>query len=134
MESIIDGEQASRLIGAQLESLDDDGFVTGAVKIASTALGAQPCSGMINQDATHELCGDGVEVSAVSKGRFALLYKLQVDLVDQSGGLEGVIGAFLAHVLVGTAMEFCVNQRHEAFNDGFVAARQTHEQSGDLVG
>jgi hypothetical protein len=54
---------------------------------------------MVNKDATHELGGDAEEMGTALPGNAGLVDELHVGFVDEGGGLEGMIGAFAAHVV-----------------------------------
>ena len=77
---------------------------------------------MIHQDPPHQAGGDGEELRAILPVRLALFHQLQVRLVDQRGGLQGVVRPFAAHVAGGQAMQLAFDQRREPLQGRLVAA------------
>ena len=52
----------------------------------------------------------------------------EVGFVDEGGGLEGEVGAFVAHLLAGEAAELLIDGGEEGFGGGGVtAAREVDE-------
>ncbi|MCI0420251.1 MAG: hypothetical protein L0387_32125 [Acidobacteria bacterium] len=47
---------------------------------------------MLDQDAAHQSGGDTEEMGPVLPTHIPLVYELKVGLVDEGGGLQGVIG------------------------------------------
>ena len=66
-------------------------------RFASTLCGVG-ATGVIDQDAAHQLRRDAEEVRSTLPVNSCLVNKLHVCFVDQGGGLEGVAGALAAHV------------------------------------
>ena len=66
--------------------------------IAGAALQRLTRSRVIDQDAPHQVRGDGKELRAVLPLDLALVDELQIRLVDQGGGRQGVIGPFALKV------------------------------------
>ena len=92
---------------------DDEGcFVQRYVLHAAAALQIM-ATGVLHQDAAHDLGRDREEVGAVLPLHAFVVHQTHVRLVDQSGGLEAVAGALAFHVPVGEAMEFLVDDRCE---------------------
>src|SRR5260370_38611821 len=58
-------------------------------------------AGVINQNAPHNLGGDGKELRTVFPANVLPIDHPQVSLVDKCGGLQGVIGALVLHIRRG---------------------------------
>jgi hypothetical protein len=55
----------------------------------------------IHQDVTHQLSGDGEEVSAVLPAHLGSINEPQVGFMDQRRGLQCVIRSLSSHVPLG---------------------------------
>src|ERR1044071_468902 len=76
---------------------------------------------VIDQDATHHLCGDGKEMYAVLPAHVPLTDEPHVGLVDESGCLQCVIGSLSSHVTVGQVMQLPMDERSQLFHCGMIA-------------
>ncbi len=77
-------------------------------------------AGVIHQNAAHDICGDGDEVLAVLPGEF-FFGETEVSLVDEGGGLKGVIPALATHVGGGQTMEIGVEERQKMLRGGRIS-------------
>lgn len=82
--------------------------------ILATAFLTKMRSGIVGEDAAHKLSGHGEELRAALPIRIALTNQLQIGFMDESGGLQGVVGAFAAHARPREAFQFAVDQWSEA--------------------
>jgi hypothetical protein len=57
----------------------------------------------------------------------------EVGLVDERGGLEGMVGALAAHVGLGEAMQLRVNEGQQTACGGGVAVVHGFEELGDFT-
>ena len=94
IEGFIEFVEGDRGTGGQA-----DGVVEGDFLGVAAALEGVLRAGMVDQDATHELGGDPEEVGAALPGNAGLVDELHVGFVNEGGGLEGMVGAFAAHVV-----------------------------------
>jgi NAD-dependent dihydropyrimidine dehydrogenase PreA subunit len=88
---------------------------------------------VIDQDATHNLCGDCEEVRTICPVDVLLIDETNVGFVDQCGGLQSVTLAFTTHVTAGEAMEFVVNERIQLVEGGLVPFAPFSEQLSDFM-
>jgi hypothetical protein len=99
----------------QLGAVDvDPGEIVGegdALASATAHLGLFLAS-VIDEDHTHDACGEGVEVAAVFPGGLLLIEEAEVKLVDEDGSLEDVWIALAADIGGGHFTEVGVNERH----------------------
>ena len=98
----------------------------------AAALLVVPRPGEVDEHAAHQPGGHREEVRAILPLDAADINQLEVDLVDERGGLEHVIRALAGHVPPGDALEFAVHKR-EQFLDGPVVARSPFDQQGGHV-
>jgi hypothetical protein len=68
---------------------------------------------VVDEDPAHGLGGRGVKVAAAGPGCPAVLGKSEENLVDQRGGLQGVVAAFPTQTLLGDPAELVIDQFHE---------------------
>ena len=87
---------------------------------------------VVHQDAPHQRCSHREEVRAVAPVHGIDPGQAQVNLVDQGRGLQRVAVALVAHVVVGEAAQFLVNDRHEALSGGGIVIRPIGQKLGDL--
>lgn len=88
---------------------------------------------VIDEDAADGLGGDGEEVGAAGEIGVALVDELHVGLVDEGGGLEGVIAGFAGHLAAGDEAHFVVDEGEEAVEGGGIAEAPGVEKFGDFV-
>jgi len=89
-------------------------------------------AGVVNQDLTHDVGSKADEVGATVPVD-ALTGEAEVGLVDDRGGLEGMVGALAAHVSLGEAMQLRVNQRQQTACGGGVAVVHGFQELGDFT-
>jgi hypothetical protein len=111
---------------------EGDGFVEGDAGSAAAAFIALVGAGVVDEDAAHGLGGDGEEVVFALPIDAGLVDEFHVGFVDEGGGLEGVVEAFLGEVVAGQSAEFVVNEREELVGGTLVAALQLGEYLGDI--
>jgi hypothetical protein len=83
---------------------------------------------VVDEDAAHGLGRDAEEVRAVLPLHLALVDELEVRLVDEGGGLEGVVGALAPQVARGELMQFAVDEREQVLQRVAVAAAPFQEE------
>ena len=88
---------------------------------------------VVDEDASHQLRGDAVEVRAVLPADVLLVYQPEVGFVNQRGGLQCVAGALPADVLAGQPAQLPVDQRHQRVERRPVAVAPGHEQLRHLL-
>ena len=76
---------------------------------------------MIHKNAAHQACGKAVEVFAIFKAQAALLNQLEVEFVDDAGGLQKVFGPLAAKQRTGDLPELRVDQIEEVIERGRIA-------------
>lgn len=117
-----------------VEFFGGDGEVVVELDALEVAIALQGVvgAGVVDQDAAHDVGGDGDEVLAVVPlGVFA--GEAEVGFVDEGGGLEGVVGALAAHVGGGEAMEFGVDEGKEFLSGVGVAFGHLVEEQRDFA-
>jgi hypothetical protein len=68
---------------------------------------------VVHQNPPHELRRDAYELSPILPIGPILASQSHERFVDQSGGLKGMAGAFVAHLIPGEASQFAVHQRDQ---------------------
>jgi hypothetical protein len=74
------------------------------------ALRGGTVTGVVDEDAARDLCGDGQEVSPVLPAHPTLANKPQVGFIDKGGGLQRMPWFFAADVAVGESVQPFLNQ------------------------
>jgi len=64
---------------------------------------------MIDEQATHYLCGDSEKMSAVLPVHARLVYESKISLMNQGGWLESVIGSFPSQIIRCQLTQFIVD-------------------------
>src|SRR6266566_9160514 len=88
---------------------------------------------MVNHDAPHQLRGCRDKVAPALPDRLRIIDEPQVGFVENGGGLQGVAGAFPAHVMVRESVQFGLHQREQLLQRSLVSAAPVVEQLGDLL-
>jgi hypothetical protein len=70
---------------------------------------------VINQDPTHELCGDAKKMGAALYRKAFIPGQPQVGFVNESGRLQSVIWTLLSKVIAGHAPQFVIDQWKASF-------------------
>ena len=89
-------------------------------------------SGVIDQDETHDLSGDGEEVIAALPVDAVLAYQPHKGFVDQGRRLERVARSFARHVTAGEPLQVIVDKREERIKGLAVAVAPGGEQRSDF--
>jgi hypothetical protein len=97
----------------------------------SAALVSLQASGTVRQDAPHEGRGDAHEMRAVLPIGTRLIHQLQVSYIDQSGGLQGVALALLAHQVVRDAAQFVFHEGNQLVETVLFARTPAEQQTRD---
>ena len=93
-----------------------------------------PGAGVIDEDPPHGLRRRGVEVAATRPGDLPRTGELQVGLVDQRGGGQGMTGPLIGKMTLGCPSELIEHQRQQAIGGRLVAIRGgDHQESGVLM-
>jgi hypothetical protein len=87
-------------------------------------------AGGIHEDAAHGFAGGRVEAVAVGPVLAVVGEELDVNFMDESGGLEGVAGGFGTHFGGGEAAKVVVNEGEKAGLGGGVAVGGGSEMLG----
>ena len=77
--------------------------------------------GVANQDLAHRAGGHGEEVGTVLPAWIGLVGQAQISLVDQRRRLQRVVGTFCAHIMMGEASEFLIDERGQ-FCEGSIVS------------
>src|SRR5262245_30093227 len=64
---------------------------------------------------------------------FSLVDQSQVGLVDEGGGLQGVVGIFTPHLAVREPVQFSFNQRQEFIERGLISVTPVNKQRGNVI-
>src|SRR5215207_6612199 len=100
----------------------------------AAALGAVTVARVVEQDASHDLRGDGEEVRAVLPVHALLVDEPEVRLVDERRRLERVPRVLAPHEVARDAVQLSLDEREEAFERRPVAVAPCDEQPRDLGG
>ena len=100
---------------------------------AATALCVRVSSGVIDQDASHDLRRDREEVRAIGPLHVFLIDETNVSFVYERGGLKSVAFSLPAHVAAGEPVQFVVDQRIQLVESGLVPIAPFGEQFSDLM-
>ena len=90
-------------------------------------------AGSLNQEAAHGLGGGGKEVATIIPVLRASPDQPQPGLVDQRGGLEGVSGRFVGHLVRGQSAEFFVDEREQFLSGLGFALLHAVEYARDIA-
>jgi hypothetical protein len=88
---------------------------------------------MIDEDATHRLCGDPEEMRAVLPLDPTLIDETQVGFVDERRDLQGVCAILATHRPRGLPVQLVVNTTQQTLADLFVPIPPREEQLGDVA-
>jgi hypothetical protein len=77
-------------------------------------------AGVVDENAPHHLRSHGIKVAAVLPRHAVLTGEEQESFVDERGGLQGVIRAFVSQIAGGPVAEFVVHERGEFVAGGEV--------------
>jgi hypothetical protein len=106
----------------------DQHFVQGHGNSRATAFLAPVTASVVDEDASHELCGYAKEMGPTLPICCLLANKLEICLMNQSSGLESVALPLAAHVTPSKSLQLVVNQGHEPFGCCLVSLRQLRKQ------
>ena len=98
VERFVDGEEGfggDGLVGFGVGDGDWDAVVVSASFLAFCG------AGVVDEDTTHDLGGEHHEVVFGVDMDLVCVDQAEEDLVDEGGGLEGVVGALAVHHLAG---------------------------------
>jgi hypothetical protein len=88
-------------------------------------------SSVVYQDLTHQPGCYGEEMRTALPVLLLLANHAEIDLVNQRGRLQGVIGAFAAHIPARDFPQFWVDQRDDLRLRGTVPMAQALQKSSD---
>ncbi len=91
----------------------DEWAIEGDAGPGAASLGGLGGAGVVDQNAPDHARADGDEVGAGFPVGLALVDEAKKCLVDDGGGLEGVVGAFVAEVDGGEGAELVVDEGHQ---------------------
>jgi len=130
VEELIEEEEGFEVVGGGVCFFVGEFDADLAAASAEGDLGA----GVLDEDAAHLAAGEGEEVGGVVHGDLFAEEEADDGFVDEGGGLEGVVVAFVAEEVAGDGAEGGVDEGEEAVEGvGFVATDRG-EQGGDFAG
>src|SRR5262249_23757106 len=137
LASVDRGQTAQRAIECEQVQVarwrGDDRFLEGNSLQGAAAFAVSARSGMIDEHAAHEACGNGDEVRAILPGQAPGVDQPDERLVDERGGLQRMAAALAAHVRAGEAPQLTVDQRQQALERVLVAAAPRAKQLGRVL-
>ena len=89
---------------------------------------------MIDQDPPHRLGGDGEKAVAIGGGELALPQEPKVDLMNEGGGRERVIGRLSPELSPRDVTKLVVHEGHESLERVAIACAPPRKTLGDLAG
>lgn len=112
VESAVEVDEGSRIEwgGRGGGGLGD--FTQGEIETGS-ALGGGGGTGMVDEDAADEVCGDREEMGAVLEVGVALIDQTEVGFVNELGGLDELPAFFAGQMTACNGAKFVVNDRDE---------------------
>jgi hypothetical protein len=87
---------------------------------------------IVHENSAHHLRGNSEEVCFVLPVDVVLIGQTQVRLVDERGGLERVVRAFVPKLARSDVAQLRVNQRQKALECAAIAATPPVEQGDDV--
>src|ERR1039457_1238017 len=94
----------------------------------STPLFGHGSAGVVGENHAHELSGEGVEMGAILPTDFALVTQAQVELVNQSRSLQGMVGRFAAKEHGGHVPQVWVGYFHQLLEGLTVSGAPSFQQ------
>ena len=88
----------------------------------------------VHEHAAHQARGHREKVRAILPLDAANINQLEVDLVDEGGGLQHVVRTLAGHVPLGDALELAVHEREQLLDGPVVAGSPFDEEGGHVVG
>lgn len=101
---------------------------------ATAALGAQPTTGVVNQDMAHGASQDCQEVGPTLPAGTVLLRDLDEGFMDQCGGPKGFTGRQTSPLEVGDASQIAIETTDELLEGGVIALAMGRDELGDGTG
>lgn len=98
------------------------------------ALGGFAGAGMIDEDATDHVGGDGEEVGAAGVGGTALINEAEVGFMNKDGGLDGEVGILTGELTARDGAQLIVDDGHEALEGGGITVAPGVEKLGNVLG
>ncbi len=103
-------------------------------RAAPVPFGGTTAAGVLDQDVAHQLSTDGYEVLTVLKMGCALFLQAEIRLMHQGRALQGVIWAFLAHVMMSQSPKLVINERQNRAQSFVVACVPLRQKPTDGLG
>ena len=128
VEGVVEGEEFVGAVGGDI----DAGFELD--EFAACAFFGFVGAGEIDEDATHDFGGEGVEVGAVFEGGVVLFDHAHVGFVDERGGLQGMVRPLVAHVAGGDFVEFRIDERGQLIDCGVAVFGPVPQDLRDIAG
>jgi hypothetical protein len=75
----------------------------------------------IDQNASHQLCANGKEMSPVLPFDLPDVHQPQIGLMDEGSSLESISGPFTCHAAACRRMQLLIDERHQLPQRFFVA-------------
>ena len=108
-------------------------FVDRHASHAVAPLARVVTTGVIDEDPAHDLRRDTEEMRAILPIDLTLVDEPDVHLMDESRGLQGVIGPFVPELAHRHAAELRIDERQQLIERSPVAATPIAEQRGDVA-
>jgi hypothetical protein len=89
---------------------------------------------VVDEEPAHDLTRHPVEMRAAPPVDPSLVDQFQVGLVNQCGGLEGMVGAFAPQLAGGDAAQFVIDERQQSVERARITSRPVVEQPGEVAG
>ena len=90
-------------------------------------------TGMVDQNMPHHLRGNAEEVCPILPVNVALIDESKISLVDEGRCLQGMVGAFAPHVMMGKPAQLFMHQRQKFIERGLVAAAPIQKELGNSM-
>jgi hypothetical protein len=103
----------------------------GAVLAAALDPHARPR--VIDQDPPHRLGGDGEEAISIGGGQLALPQEPKVNLMNEGGGREGVVGRLSPELSPRHVTKLVVHERHKLLESVAIPCAPPRKTFGDLA-
>ena len=88
---------------------------------------------MIDEDLAHRPGGGPEEVRTALPARARVSEHLQIRLVHEGGGLQGVVGALVPHATIGEHSKLAIHERQKLIEGRTVPTAQASEDYRNVV-
>lgn len=100
---------------------------------AAPAFGGQAAAGAVHQNPAHRLGGSGEEMLTPAPDAVVRARDFEPGLVDQRGGLQGVLAPLGRQAMSGQAPQFVINQRQQVCRSPGITGLRASQNERDFA-